>query len=137
MIGMIVDARLPLDQVRHSDGGPNGRVVTESLGPLTQRLFELVKLDAVQSGLASGTAGLLQTGGAMSLPSTVPATSRLGADAQKPGDLALAAAAVEESGGTKTALLELIKIALQSFGVSHAALDTANSKLFTILYRYQ
>ena len=137
MIGMVANARLPLNQINHPWSRPHGRVIPERLRPLQQRLFELVNLVRVQSRLTAGTADLLEPVEASGLPSGVPAAGRLGADPQAPRHLTLAAPTVEEFGGSKPPLLELVKIALQSFGVSHTPLDTVNPRLFTILYRYQ
>lgn len=137
MIGMIADTCLPLNQIHHPCRRPQGGFVTENLGTLQQGLFELVNLVGVQSRLAASAARLLQSVDAIGLPCGVPAAGRLGADTQTLGNLTLAVTTVEEFGGSKPTLLELVKIALQSFGVSHAPLDTANLKLFTILYSYQ
>jgi len=107
------------------------------LGAVQQGVFESVNLVGVQSRLAASAARLLQASDASGLPSSVPAAGRLGADTQALGNRTLTEPTVEEFGGSKPPLLELVKIALQSVGVSHAPLDTANLKPFTILYRYQ
>lgn len=137
MIRMVVNTRLPLNQIHHSGRRPQGGFVTERLGTLKQGLFELMNLIGVQSRLAASAARLLQSFDASSLPSGVPAAGRLDADTQTLRYLTLAATTVEEFGGSKPPLLEFVEIPLQSLGVSHAPLDTANLKQFTILYSYQ
>ena len=137
MIGMIVDTGLPLNQIHHPCCRPQGGFVTECLGTLQQGLFELVKLVGVQSRLAASAARLLQSVDAIGLPRSVPAAGRLGADTQALGNRTLAEPTVKKFGSSKPPLLELVKITFQSFGVSHAPLDTANLKQFTILYRCQ
>ena len=137
MIGMIVDTGLPLNQIHHPCCRPQGGFVTECLGTLQQGLFELVNLVGIQARLAASAARFLQTVNTLGLPRSVPAAGRLGADTQALGNRTLAEPTVKQFGSSKPSLLELVKIAFQSSGVSHAPLDTANLKQFTILYRCQ
>ena len=128
MIGMKPHPGLPLDEVGDARGRPQRRVVAEGLRSLTEGPLDLVELGGAESGFATGASGLLQTVGPLRLPDGVPAPTGLGADTQMSGDGGLAETTSEEFGRTEAALLELVKVALQSFEVSHTTFDTATPK---------
>ncbi len=116
---------LPFDEVGDARGRPQRRVVAEGLRSLTECQFDLVELGGAESGFATGASGLLQAVGPLRLPDGVPAPTGLGADTQASGDGGLAETTSEKFGRTEAALLELVKVALQSFEVSHTTFDTA------------
>ena len=125
MIGMKPHPGLPFDEVGDARGRPQRRVVAEGLRSLTECQFDLVELGGAESGFATGASGLLQAVGPLRLPDGVPAPTGLGADTQASGDGGLAETTSEKFGRTEAALLELVKVALQSFEVSHTTFDTA------------
>ena len=62
--------------------------------------------------------GLPQRAGAFFAPSLVPATDRLAMNFQRPGNLALAQASVEKSGGLESPSFQFFKIAFSRSEIS-------------------
>src|SRR5208283_1609245 len=85
-----------LDQLAHPARGPHPGGVSERLGSALERVFDLLELGTIQSGLAPSPPGLLQTRptGLRKLP--CPANHRLPMHPQAPRHLTLAHAPLKQ-----------------------------------------
>jgi len=136
MVGMVLDARQPLDDDGHSAGGPEQRAKVVDFGTLFQGAFQLAKVFVGEAGLASGSSRLFERSGAVVPPSFVPAADRLPVDADLAGNLGLAQALVEEFGGLDAPpcqLCKLFRIAFYAFRITHAQRLAQSYKYVTIL----
>ena len=123
MVGMVLDARQPVDDGGHAARGPELGAKSVGLRTLLKGAFQLAEVLVGQAGLPSGSPGLFERAGAMLLPSFMPAADRLPVDTELPGDRRLAQALVKELGGLDPPpfkLRKLFRIAPYAFRITHA-----------------
>jgi len=128
---------LPLDQIGHPPSGPQPRAITQRLGAFLQSSAQLLQLDRLQPGFAARSARLLKCLDSLLVPSVIPAADGLPVNVQPSGDLRLAQALTEEPGCLEPPLFELVKIAFDAFGVTHAQKVSQGSTSVTILCEIQ
>ena len=87
MSRVVVDPRDPLDYGGDARQGPQLRTQAVSARPLAQRRIDPFPLRAVESGLASRSAGRAQSGRSSTLPVFVPTARTLAAYPQRASDL--------------------------------------------------
>lgn len=121
MVGMIPDAGLPLDQIRHSGGGPHRSGVAQRLGATLQPLLQLLALDSREARLTSRPSCAAQLSRAALLPRGKPAAGRLAADAELSGHLGLRLAPRKEFGSLHPPPFQAQEITLHCRGGLHGA----------------
>jgi len=120
MARMKLLSSLSFDQIGHPPGGPQSGAITQRLGAFFETPAQLFQLHGLQARFAAGSAGFLKRFGSFVLPGLVPAADRLAVHMEFAGYLGLAQALVEEFGGFESPLFQLIKIAFDAFGITHA-----------------
>ena len=111
---------LPLDQIGHPPGSPQSGAITQGFRTLLQTPPQLLQLRRLQSRLAASAARFLERPGSVGFPGLLPPADRLPMHVELPGHLGLAQALVEEFSRFKSPLFQLVKIAFNAFGVTHA-----------------
>src|SRR5881409_3067938 len=101
-------------------GGPQPAAIAQRLRTCFQPPADLLPLVLAQAGFAPGPPDLLERFGPLPFPGLMPAADRLAVHVQSPGHFRLAEAAAKEPSGFKPPLLQLVKIAFDAFGVTHA-----------------
>jgi len=123
MVGMVLDARQPVDDGGHAARGPELGAKSVGLRTLLKGAFQLAEVLGSEAGPAPGTASPFERLGAVVLPGAVPAADRLPVDPKLAGDLSLAQALVKEFGGRDPPpfqLRKLFRIAPYAFRITHA-----------------
>lgn len=128
---------LPLDEIGHPPGGPQAGAIAQRLGPVLETVAQLLQLGGLQPWLAASAASFLERLGSLRFPGLVPAADRLPVNVKLARDLGLAPAPVEEFGRLESPLFELIKIAFDAFGITHAQRLAQESIGVTILCEIQ
>jgi len=117
---MKLQPRLSLDQIGHAPGRPKTRAVAQGFGADQQSAAQLLKLRRCQARFASGASGMFEGFGSVSFPRRVPAIGRLAMDAQFASHFGLRKPLLEEFGGRQSSPFQLLKVAFDAFGISHA-----------------
>ena len=125
------------DQISHSPGRPQRSAIAQRLGTFLQTFAQFLQLGRLQAGFAARSPGLLQRLGSMLFPSLIPPTDRLAVNAQSSRDLALMDASIKKSGGFEPPPFQFIKIAFDTFWISHARKLTREIGGVTILCECQ
>lgn len=140
MVGMVLDARQPLDHSGHASSGPELRAKVVGFRPLLQGAFQLAEVVVSEAWLAPSPASPFERSGALVLPGAVPAADGLPVDTELAGCLGLAQTLVEEFGSLDPPpfqLCKLFRIAFDAFGITHAQNLFQGQRLVTILYSSQ
>ena len=123
MVGMVLDARQPVDDGGHAASGPKLGAKIVGFRTLLEGAFQLAAVLGRQAGPAPSAASSFERPGAVGLPGAVPAADRLPVDPKLAGDLSLAQALVKEFGGRDPPpfqLRKLFRIAPYAFRITHA-----------------
>lgn len=126
-------AGLSLNQIGHPPSGPQSGAITQRLRALFETLAQLLQLRGLQPRFTACAAGFLKRFGSLAFPGLLPATDRLPMHIQFAGYFGLAPALIEEFGRFKSPLFQLLKIAFDAFGITHAQTLPRESIRVTIL----
>jgi len=137
MTRMKLIPRLPLNEIGHSPGGPQSGAIAQGFRTLLETAADSFQLSRLQARLSASAARFLKRPLAVGFPSLVPSTDRLPMHVELAGHLGLAQALVKETGGLKSPLLQLVKIAFNAFWVAHAQRLARESISVTIFYDIQ
>ena len=100
-------------------------------------MAELIQLSRLQAWLAASSTCFLERPGSLRLPGLIPPTHRLSVHMKLPGHFGLGEPLVEEFSGLESPLFQLVEIAFNAFGVTHAQRLARESTIVTILYDTQ
>ena len=117
---MILQSRLPFDQISHPPSGPQAGAVAQSFRPCLEATAQLLQLGGLQAGFASGPTRFLEGFGSLAFPDSMPAADRLAVNTQSPGHFSLMETSLKKPGGFEPSLFQLIEIALDAFWITHA-----------------
>ena len=132
--GVIADAKLVFDQVRHSITGPQRRFVAQTLWSLPQQPDQPLLVGGAEPALAARSSGLPQ-GRLPACPILLPpAAHGLIANSQTASDLAIVQLLAEPPDGPQPSLLQGVKIPSHSSWVSHTSLEPHKARKIPLYY---
>lgn len=128
---------LSLDQIGHPPGGPQRSAIAQRLGTGFQAFTQFRQLHRLQTGFAARSRGFAECLGSLLFPGLMPPADRLAVNAQSPGDLTLVDTSIKEPGSFESSPFQFIKIAFDTFWISHARRLTPEADGVTILCERQ
>ena len=134
MAFVIAHAELLLNQVGHAGAGPQRRFIAQPLGTLKQKFSELSPLRLAQARFAARPSGFAKCRSALSTILLHPAGHALADYTELASNLRLVLPSLPQPNGLKATVLEGLKIASYSGGVSHGRLDAANPCKVSLYY---
>jgi hypothetical protein len=111
---------LSLDQIGHAPGRPQRSAIAQHLGTFFQAFTEFLQLDGLQAGSAARSGGFAKRLCPVPFPGLMPPADGLAVNPQPPGYLALMDATIKKPGSFEPSPFQLIKIALDTFWITHA-----------------
>ena len=126
--GMIIDLEVLLDQVGHPWTCPQRRFVTQAFGTCQEQLDQPRFVGLIEAGQPSRSARPPQSHVTAFLVLFPPPADGLVAHLQPTTDLAIVEVLVEQLRCLEPAILQCLKVALDTSRVTHAALDAAGPK---------
>ena len=134
MPGVVLYAKLFLDQMRHSITGPQRSLISELLRSFQQPGHQLRTLLLIQQWLAPRPAGGIQRFLSMLGNSSGPSAHRLTTDLHAPSHFTLVVSLSQQLQGRKAPLLQNSEISFYASRITHASYDDSQWQEVTLYY---